>query len=179
MKTTTSPFTVLIDTREGDPWTFSKVPGYKGEGRLKVKHEWHNLGHHRGDYTIKEAATDADCRWRLSIERKSISDLYSTILSRRRQFITELKMLNSMEYAAVVVENSLINVLNYTMEHWKLHNTPEETRFKRRRSVAGSIQAWQLRYPTIRWWFLPRVAAQTWVYRLMHKFWVEVMGGRK
>ena len=178
MKTTTSPFTILIDTREVKPWTFKEIPGYKGEGKLVVKIKWQSLGHHRGDYTIKEAATSKNCRWRLAIERKSVSDLYSTILSRRRQFVTELEMLNSMEYAAVITEGSLIKVLNYTPKYWVDQKVSEEIRFNRRRSVAGSIQAWQLRYPTVRWWFLPRTAAETWAYRLMYRFWEDKIKGK-
>ena len=82
----TSPFTILVDTREQRPWTFKKIPGYKGQGTLNVPCEWQSLGNNLGDYTIK-GADHPVTQWRVSIERKSGGDLFSTILNRRAQFI--------------------------------------------------------------------------------------------
>lgn len=169
-----SPFTILIDTREVQPWKFQNVPGKKGEGTIVVPRKWQSLGNGYGDYTIKGAESQ-DCRWRMAIERKSLRDLYNTVLTRRRQFVTELENLNRMEYSAVVVEANLSTVLHYIMPHWKEQKLPLESQFSRRSSVVGSIQAWQLRYPTIRWWFLPRKFADIWAYRLLNRFWEDKM----
>ena len=170
MKITVSPFTVLVDTREVTPWTFRNIPGYKGQGRIVVKTEWKCLGNGLGDYTIK-GAVSKESVWRISLERKSISDLYSTILSNRERFVRELENLNKMEYAAVIVEAELRHVFSYSPKYWETFSV--STRLNYRRSLLGSIQAWQLRYPTIRWWFLPRKYAEIWAYRILHRFWED------
>lgn len=170
----TSPFTILVDVNEKRPWRFGSIPGPKGQGTITVPWEWYNLGHGYGDYTIK-GATSKTCRWRLSVERKSPSDLYGTVLSRRRQFVTELENLNKMEYAAVVVEANLMTILNYNPPYWDSQGLPKEARMNKQRQVLGSIQAWQLRYPNIRWWFLPRKYCPIWVYRLLNRFWMDKM----
>ena len=159
---------------EKRPWEFQDIPGYKGQGTIIVPREWHSLGNGYGDYTIKGAVSDT-CRWRLSIERKSASDLYSTLLARRRQFEVELENLNKMEYAAVVVEANLGTILNYCPKYWEEQEISIESQLNKQRQVAASIQAWQLRYPTIRWWFLARKYCSIWVYRLLHRFWKEEM----
>lgn len=183
---TVSPFTILIDTHEVKPWKFQKIPGLKGQGNIVVPREWKSLGIGQGDYTIKGCVGEAG-RWRVSIERKSLQDLYATILTRRRQFERELETLNCMEYAAVVVEANLSQVFSYQMPHWDEQKVPLEKRMARQRSVVGSIQAWQLRFPVVRWWFLPRYLnklgekgkkikvpfAEVWVYRLLYRFWED------
>lgn len=165
-----SPFTILVDTKEKDPWQFSAVPGHRGEGILTVPREWHSLGSGYGDYTIK-GANSKSTKWRIVIERKSLDDLFSTILSRRRQFEVELENLSKMEYAAVVTEADLSTVLNYRPHYWGECEMDLATQLKKHRQIVGSIQAWQLRYPVIRWWFLPREYAEIWVYRLFDRFW--------
>lgn len=175
----TSPFTILVDTREQRPWTFSKIPGYKGQGTLTVPCEWRSLGNGYGDYTILGAEHSCPVtKWRISIERKSPGDLFSTILTRRQQFLTELVNLSNMEYAAVVVEANLSTVMSYFPPYWKKQNIPKDSQLNKQRQVLASIQAWQLRYPTVRWWFLPRKYAQVWVYRLLDRFYRECMGGK-
>lgn len=175
---TTSPFTILVDTKEQKPWTFTKIPGYKGQGILTVPCEWCSLGNSYGDYTIK-GSESVTTKWRVSIERKSPSDLFSTILTRREQFLTEIEKLSVMEYAAVVVEANLSTMMSYFPPYWKKQGIPKSTQLNRQRSILASIQAWQLRYPTVRWWFLPRKYAQVWVYRLLDRFWRDCMGGKQ
>jgi ERCC4-type nuclease len=168
----TSPFTILIDTKEKNPWTFEHVPGGCGEGTIVVPREWQALGDGYGDYTIKGTESQT-CRWRLVVERKSLSDLFGTILSRRRRFEIELENLNQMEYAAVIVEANLSTVLNYRPKYWEEMKFSMDRQMKKHRQVIGSIQAWQLRYPIIRWWFLPRKYAETWAYRLFARWWKD------
>lgn len=173
MRGSVVPFTILIDTRESRPWTFTNIPGDSGEGTLIIPWEWQCLGTGWGDYTIKEAVNQ-EGKWRLSIERKSIDDLYSTILSRRDLFIKELENLNTLEYAAVVVEASIGRVIGHTPRYWEKKGFSEQTMFYKRKRVIRSIIAWQCRYPVIRWWFLTnRFTAQIWAFRLMHRWWKE------
>lgn len=176
MKLTTSPFTILVDTREVKPWTFNNIPGYKGQGKIVVLRQWQSLGNGYGDYTLMEAES-LTTKWRISIERKSLPDLFSTILSRRKQFVAELENLNKMEYAAVVVEAPLEKAISYFPPQWTELEISPDSQLSRQRSVIGSIQAWQLRYPMIRWWFLSRSYAEIWVYRLFHRFWEDKIQG--
>jgi len=159
--TTHSPFAILIDTREVHPWLFKDIPGMKGQGRIIVPCHWQSLGTGMGDYTIK-GMEDAKTGWRISIERKSLPDLFSTILSNRARFVRELEKLNKMEYAAVVVEAPLEQVISYMPPYWRDMEIVPEKQMGKKRQVIGSIQAWQLRYGNIRWWFLSRSYVEIW-----------------
>ncbi len=170
-----SPFTILIDSREVHPWGFRDIPGKKGQGTIIVPRKWYSLGNHCGDYTIEGTHLPSHPHWKVSIERKSIGDLYSTILSRRANFVKELEILNDMEYSAVVVESNLTTVLSHRPLYWKEKGISVEDQFSMQRSVIGSIQAWQLRYSNVRWWFLPRKYAEIWVYRILNRFYEDRM----
>ena len=173
-KLTISPFVILVDTRETRPWLFANVPGLKNEGLIQVRTRWQCLGNSLGDYSI-DGAQSNETGWKISIERKSLADLYSTILQRRSHFEKELENLNCMEYAAVVVEAPLEYVITYTPDYWIEMKVTPNVQIGRQRAVIGSIQAWQLRYPTVRWWFLTRKYAEIWCYRLLNRFWVDCM----
>jgi len=86
---TVSPFEILIDTKEQKPWTFRGIPGNTGQGSILVKWYWESLGTGNGDYSIR-GFIDSDGTPRVSIERKSLGDLYSTIISRLRILLGNL-----------------------------------------------------------------------------------------
>ena len=172
-----SPFTILIDTREVHPWLFKDIPSSRGQGNILVPCKWCSLGHHSGDYTI-EGMECPETRWRLSIERKALDDLFSTILSRRDNFIKELENLNKMEYAAIVVEAPLEQIITYHPQYWEDKKFSPDSQLGKQRQVIGSIQAWQLRYPGIRWWFLSRGYCEIWAYRLFNRFWEDRIKGK-
>ena len=173
-----SPFTILIDTRETHPWLFKDIPGLKSQGQIVVPTERHGLGTRLGDYTI-DGAISLRSQWRISIERKSLNDLFSTILSNRDGFEEELENLNIMEYAAVVVEAPLEQVVSHIPQYWIEEEISPDKQLTKQRVVLGSIQAWQLRYPTVRWWFLSRSYAEIWVYRILHRFWEDRLKGKE
>lgn len=115
----TNPFTILIDSAEGNPWTFQglRADADKLDLPLIVPTAWQSLGRHpdsRGDYSI--AGLTDYC----AIERKSLEDAISTVLGwdskyniergtsgRRERFKVELQNLAAMPCAIVVVEASL------------------------------------------------------------------------
>ena len=170
---TVSPFDILIDTREQKRWKFVGIPGNKGQGIILVKCHWYCLGLGNGDYSIK-GYIKHDGTPRVSIERKALSDLYSTILSNRNNFVREIEHLNSMEYAAIIVETSgLDKVMTYLPHYWKTENISVESQLSKRRTVMGSIYAWQYRYPGVRWWFVPRKIAPIVCYKLLARFYEE------
>jgi DNA excision repair protein ERCC-4 len=88
------PVTVLVDTREQEPYTF--------DTRL-VAAERRALP--AGDYSV--AGLDD----LVAVERKSLDDFVSTVIHNRRRFREELKKLASYRAACVAVEGSLLDVL--------------------------------------------------------------------
>ncbi len=171
---TVSPFIILRDRKEQTPWKFTGIPGAAGQGQMVVKWEWYTMGTGNGDYSIK-GAINGDGTPRISLERKSLNDLYGTILNGRGRFERELLQLNDMEYAAVIVEANLADVMSYRPNYWYENKVSMEAQLAKQRSVMGSIYAWQFRYPTIRWWFLPRRYAAVLAYRLLDRFYREKM----
>ena len=165
-----SRFTVVADTREQKPWDFRGMPKARGAGVMEIPVVSRCLGNKMGDYSIE------GCEDKIAIERKSMDDLFGTVLSRRDGFIKELEVLSKLDYAAVVVEGSMGKMFTYDMRHWdNLENINEKWRVLQRKRVSRSIIAWQLRYPGVRWWFLPsRPAAQIWAYRLLERWWEDV-----
>lgn len=83
---------VIVDTREGAPFTFQSFPNWIGgtvRGTLRT-----------GDYTIQGMET------LLCLERKSLEDLIGTLLHRRRQFIDECERMLEYPCRAILVEAS-------------------------------------------------------------------------
>jgi hypothetical protein len=167
------PFTILRDKAEKAPWFFRGLQADASQDYrpINIETQWHSLGNGQGDYTIAGAEhSDPDIRWRVSVERKSLSDFYGTVLSGRDRFKVELDNLNRMESASVVVEAELSEISLYTTPHWS--NRPAINQ----KSVIRSIAKWQLQFPRVHWWFCPgRRAAECWTFRLLQQFWKECM----
>jgi ERCC4-type nuclease len=83
---------VVVDTREGMPFTFQSFPNWIGgtvRGTLRT-----------GDYTAQGMET------LLCLERKSLEDLVGTLLHRRRQFLEECERMLQYPHRAILVEAS-------------------------------------------------------------------------
>lgn len=126
------PFTILIDTAEGQPLNFT---GFRGDAKEKYrplvpKTKWKALGRHpdsRGDYSIE------GLEHYVGIERKSLVDAQATILGfskardgeyerdtgRRDRFEKELENLANLHYAAVIVEATVEQVVELAPEWGK------------------------------------------------------------
>lgn len=89
---------LIVDTREKRPWVFSPIVTTR---RAKLE---------SGDYSI-EGFED-----RVAVERKTKDDFVSSICSGRSRFNRELRRLQAFEFAAVIVEAELPDLLsgNYT-----------------------------------------------------------------
>lgn len=109
----TTPFTILIDAQEQQPWSFTNIRS-DAVNSLEIFHvptKWKQLGirsgnnyEPRGDYSIE------GFEGRCHIERKSVVDLQSTILGwdgRRDRFKHELSVLAGFDYSMVIVEGTL------------------------------------------------------------------------
>lgn len=159
---TVAPFTLLVDTREQQPFSFTglRCDADKGNRPLVVPVEWRGLP--TGDYSI-DGLVD-----QVAIERKSRDDLYSTIIGDRDRFIRELERLAAMQFAAVVVEESLGSCLR---------NPPDFGRMEsghKAKTMFRSVLAWEQRYPTVHWlWCDDRRLAEVTTYRILERFWKE------
>lgn len=110
-----------------------------------------------GDYSIEGMES------RIAIERKSLSDLYSTLTHGRERFERELERLRAYEYSEVVVEAS----------GFVICNRPPPNSQALPKSIIRSIWAFQVRYPT-QWAFCDtRQFAEIWTYRKLERFWID------
>lgn len=85
---------IIIDTREKDEYSFGDIV------TLRSKLE-------AGDYSV------AGLEDRISIERKELDDFVSTVIYQKDRFHNELCALACMEYAAIVVEASLPDIIDH------------------------------------------------------------------
>lgn len=90
--------TVIIDTREQLPYSFSAHPNWIGNevvGTLPT-----------GDYSL------VGMEELISIERKSLSDLLGTLTQNRERFIRECERLAQYPYRAILIEATLEDIKN-------------------------------------------------------------------
>lgn len=170
------PFTILVDTNEGQPFTFDNIhaDADKQERVLIVPREYANLGrfpNSLGDYSIK------GFRDRVGIERKSIEDLWGTVLGweteydkertnvgRRQRFEKELLNLSSIELGLVVVEASFEQVLDEAPE-WGVKSAKDN-----RKTLHRSIISFQQQFK-VNWSFMgSRRLAEVHTLRHLERF---------
>ena len=89
-----APVTVVIDTREQEPYSFSPELVTPIRRALPA-----------GDYSV------AGLEQTLAVERKSIEDFVGTVTRARDRFYREMRRLGGYQRACVVVESDLKDVL--------------------------------------------------------------------
>ena len=142
---TMPPFTIVIDTREQAPYTFDSI---------NPKPNTITLGLKTGDYSL-DGFED-----RITIERKSLSDLYGSVGMGRDRFEREIARMVDMYFAAVVIEAD-----------WKtiIQNPPVRSKMSPK-SVLATICAWMQRY-RVHWIACPnRMFAEKITYRLLDRW---------
>lgn len=165
------PFTVLIDSMEQLPFEFKSVKGDSDQGGrplfVPVKRKALGIREGRfyqpmGDYSIEGHEGN------VHIERKSVQDCQSTILSYRGgrdRFEKELETLSGIPCAAVVVEGSLTEVVTTVV--------PRGTTVKRdlMKNLHRSIISLQLKY-RVPWFFCDyRAVAEDTAFRILMRYW--------
>lgn len=174
------PFTVLIDSAEGQPFTFQglRTDADKGNVPLYVPTRHANLGRHPdslGDYSI------AGCYGRVAIERKSMEDAWSTILgwetshqtrnglpSRRQRFEKELENLSKIECGVVIVEASLEQCLEL-MPEWGTKPRGENQKIFYRSTISFDQRF------GVKWrWRANRRDAEIDAFRWLERFWKKL-----
>ncbi len=150
------PFTVIVDTREQQPYTFAglRTNADQGNKLIRVPIVREALG--VGDYGIR----DMDA---VVVERKSKADLYQSVV-RRENFIGRLdRMSEQCTFAAIVVECEWADMLL---------NPPPRSQFAPK-ALARTIITWSMRYPIVHWFFLPdRESAESFTFRVLERFWI-------
>lgn len=152
-----APFTILIDQREKAPYFFHgiRAGANRSHRPLVIPTQFHHLP--TGDYSILGLED------RITIERKSLADLYSTLGSNRDRFEAEHVRMAQFEFAAVIVESSMAKLLL---------EPPKESRLNPK-SVHGTYLSWSMRYG-VQWLFAEdrRLAEKT-TWFLLNKFFEE------
>ena len=138
-------FEILIDSREKKPYSFSSITPPPATHICTLK---------TGDYSLSNLSDE------VTIERKSLSDLYSTLGRGRKRFIRELERMQRYNYAAVIIESSWLGIIR---------NPPPRSRLNPK-TIYASIVAWQIRY-NIHFWTVPnRAFGEKTTYRLLDRY---------
>jgi ERCC4-type nuclease len=133
-------FIIAIDTREQLPYAFPCPAEHKG---LKT-----------GDYSIV-GLEDKVC-----VERKSLTDLFSSVGTGRARLENEMIRMSSFDYAALVIESSLACIFT---------NPPARSQMNPK-SVFRTLIAWSQRYNVYIWPMWERAAAEKTTYLILKRF---------
>lgn len=153
-----APFTVVIDSREQFPFGFTGYTADARQQRRPLVIPVQTAGLDSGDYSL------LGFERRIAVERKSLSDAYSTFCHDRDRFERELARLNELEFAGVVIEAAWPTIL---------HQPPPHTRFSPK-SFFRSVVAWNVRFPRVHWWSCEtRSFAERVTLRWLERFWLD------
>lgn len=147
-------FKILVDERERKPWEFKGIPedSRYGGGVMQIYSSPCHL--HTGDYTTERL------REVVTIERKSLADLYQTISQGKKRFTAEFDRMLGFKIAIVVVEASFEDLF---------HSPPRHTRLPPK-AVSRCIMRLIITHPRVQWLFLgSRRVAEVWVAKFLAK----------
>ena len=130
---------IVVDTREQKPYRFRHA---------QVK----TLA--TGDYSI------VGLEDRIAIERKTASDLLASLGRGRARFERELQRLSTLDYAAIVVESSLKQLLE-----------PQPYSRMNPKSATNSIISWSVKYRVPVFFADDRRHGQALTHALLNKYW--------
>lgn len=142
----TNSLPVLIDTREQLPY------GIPGATRATLK---------EGDYSVE------GFEGRVAVERKSLTDFLGCVGGARARFKRELERLAKYEYAALVVEATLSDILT--------HDTPSQVH---PHAAINSLISWSIRYGVQVWLAGDRANGMALTFRALQHF-VRIAGERE
>ena len=168
----TCPFTILIDTREQQPFVFEGLTTNSDRGNLPliVPHKFESLGNHAGDYGI------LGYKGLASVERKSMYDAHGTFLGwgdRRENFETELANLSTLEASAVVIECSRAELIKRAPSRGK------KTAAENAKILFRQVLAWEQDYRVPFVFCESRDMAMAATFRILERFWRKDQEKRK
>lgn len=142
------PATVIVDSREQSPFHFLNIDHWS---IVPIAH----VGLKTGDYSLRGYES------RLTIERKSISDFLGSISAGRDRFEREFERMAELEFAAVVIEAELSEVLEHARTKTKMKTD----------SILGTLDSWRIRYG-VHWVFcIGRRHAEINTLTMLYQFW--------
>ena len=113
---------VLIDSRERSPFDFRRFPNWISEQKKQKLNV--------GDYSV-EGMEDM-----LVIERKTLSDLITTLMQHRNRFFKLCEKMNHYRWRALLIEASYEDVKSPYMEYTSAHPN----------AVSGTLDALEARF---------------------------------
>ena len=151
------PFTVLIDRREKAPYPFTGIRSDAAQGRRLLVIPSNRTYLKTGDYTV------AGMEEKITVERKSLEDLFSTLGQHRERFEREHERMAEMRRAAVVIEASWWEILQLPPGYSKLNP----------KVVFRTSLSWFVRYGVP--WFAvgDRRLSEVFTFRFLEKAWKE------
>jgi len=132
------PFRIIVDSNETYPYSFEEIDNPTGRGKLIVPLITKRLREDEGDYQV-------DGMPEITVERKSLEDLYRT-LAGRDDFKKQVKTMNTFfRVSFVVIEATYFEVVapGKFDKDWQSKLSP--------RSVWHTINSWRVRYPRVHW----------------------------
>ena len=161
------PFTILVDGREKAPYRFQGICADASQNHrpIVVTTEWIHLV--TGDYTI------SGLEHLVCVERKSLTDLYSTLGQHRDRFEREHQRM-----AAIVQQGGYCCVVVEADWETAIHLPPERSQLPPK-VVFRTAVSWQIRY-RVPWTFVPdRRFAEVYTFRVLEKFWKHYQQSQK
>jgi len=170
----TVPFTIIVDTREQIPYSFT---GFEADHEDAKRYRPKNMTIKAatglplyvptatdtlltGDYSVRGMAALA------TIERKSLADLYGSLGAGRDRFEREHERMSHMVFAAVVIDAGWQEIFS---------NPPPQSKLSPK-SVHRTMCSWQQRYG-VSWLAMgDRRLAEITTFRILEKFWREENG---
>jgi ERCC4-type nuclease len=155
----TCPFAIIIDSREQSPYSFSGFVSDAKDKRLPLIVRTKIEGLKTGDYSIEGHESE------VTVERKSLVDLYGTIGGGRDRFERELERMAEIPIAHVVIEASWPQIIG---------QRPERSRVLPK-TIFRSINAWEQRYSTIHWHAMgTRGLSEHKTFRILERYWGQI-----
>ena len=149
------PFTVLVDQREQKPFQFRGLKAGSAQKQRPLVIPIQKAHLYTGDYSILGFED------RIAVERKSKSDLFFCMGKDRGRFEEQIRRLNEMQHAYVIVEAGYESILQGCSSSQLTPKTIMRTRI-----------SWEMKYPRVHWWMCPSVQfAEAQCFRIFECFW--------
>ncbi len=137
--------TIVIDTREQTPYTFSMFDG----GSVEIVRKKLDAG----DYSLVGHEHE------IAIERKTHADAYGCLGKGRKRFHREIDRLVDYKYAAIIIECSLQTFLD-----------PPPNSMLNPSAAINTLISWDIRFGVRVIFASSRGLAETYVFRMLQKF---------
>ena len=155
---------ILIDSREQNPVLYDKMGDDNFLGLKSV--EWTCL--QTGDYSIKNMEIP-DRLYSICIERKSLSDLFSSCGNGRVRLENEFKRMAEFDHAELVIENDLSAIFK----------SPPPLSMMKPKAVYRTLVSWSQRYNVKVWPCPTRGFMEQHIYITLKRFWDDRQTGGK